>query len=268
MIHELQFSREIIVDINAAVVGISRNRWVTMSFGNASEPKAQQIMKQHGFDVLPIIDRDVVREYFITKSWNDYSRVVRQDITHRDVIPFLTHIPDVVRAFATEKRRFYFLSAENQIVGLISVTNLNSRQVQIFIFSLFCELETLLAKFLSAKISEENLKILLKAKRSPKRYNEIIKRFERDKSQGTDAEFVEYLYLSDLLQLMSEGYWEELKISQEVLNELQGINEWRNRVAHPTRSLIRDPTDVEQLWNTLDRIEEVLFQLRVLLRSI
>lgn len=267
MIHELQFSREIIVDINAAVVGISRNRWVAISSDEATETKAQRIMMKNGFDVLPILNGDVVQEYFITKSWNDYSTVIRQSITHRDVIPYLTHIPNVVRAFATEKRLFYFLSAENKIVGLISVTNLNSRQVQIFIFSLLCELETRLAKFLLAKISEGELRLLLEAKCSRKRYGEIINRFERDKSQGMDAVFVEYVYLSDLLQVMNDGYWKELKISEEAWNELQSIKEWRNRVAHPIQSLIRDPMAVERLWKTLDRIEEVLFQLRVLLKG-
>jgi hypothetical protein len=264
MIHELQFSREIIVDINAAVVGISSNCWVAISTDEATDGKAQQIMKQNGFDILPIVNGEIVREYFITKSWNDYSSVIRHSITHRDVIPFLTGISDVVRAFANNKRLFYFLSAENQIVGLISVTNLNSRQVQIFIFSLLCELETLLAKFLSANTSEENLKILLKAKCTDSRYNEVIKRFERDKLKGMDAEFVEYIYLSDLLQIMNEGCWKQLKISEESWNELQEIKVWRNRVAHPTQSLIREPTDVKRLWKTLDRIEEVLFQLRVL----
>ncbi len=267
MIHELHFSREIVVDINAAVVGISRNRWISIPFNEANENNAQRVMKQKGFDVLPIENGDPVNEYFCTKMWNDYSSIMRQRITHRDIIPFQTHIRDVIRSLAIEQRLFYFLSAENNIVGLISVINLNSRQVQIYLFSLLCELETLLARFLTFKIPEEQIKNLLKAKSSKKRYKDIVNRYEQDRSQGTDAAFVEYIYLSDLLRIMEDGFWKELEISEESWNELQGIKEWRNRVAHPVQSLIRMPEAIGRLWITLDRVEEALFQLRILLKK-
>jgi hypothetical protein len=36
----------------------------------------------------------------------------------------------------------------------------------------------------------------------------------------------------------------------------------RNRVAHPTRTLVNAGQPVKRLWNRIDRAEELIFQLR------
>ena len=46
---------------------------------------------------------------------------------------------------------------------------------------------------------------------------------------------------------------------QEAMNPL---NDLRNSIAHPARSLITNNQSLEKLWGSIDRIEELLFALR------
>jgi hypothetical protein len=54
----------------------------------------------------------------------------------------------------------------------------------------------------------------------------------------------------------------QLGISAERQTDLKKLKDRRNKAAHPVQSLIRKPEEVESLWNTLDLVEEVIFQLR------
>jgi hypothetical protein len=261
LIHEFHFQREGVVDINAAVVGISRSRWTAVTPDDASTDHAQKVMKANGFDILPIYDGRRVREYFHTRDWSDYTSIGQKAITYRDVISYQTPIRDVIKGFAADKRYFYFLDAENRIVGLVSVANLNCKQVQTYLFSLFCELETAMAAYLSSGMTQAEIRNAFSQSQSPK-FSEVESRYKTDLRRGVDAPYVEYLYFSDLIRLITPKQWASLNLSPARQAILKELKEWRNRVAHPTKSLIRKPEDVESLWHSLDSVEEILFQLR------
>jgi hypothetical protein len=261
LIHEVHFQRDGVIDINAAVVGISRSRWTTATPSDASTEHAQKIMRANGFDVLPIDDGRRVREYFNTQEWGDYTSIEQKPTTYRDVISYQAPIRDVIKGFAAERRNFYFLGSENRIVGLVTVGNLNCRQVQIYLFSLFCELETAMACYLSSAMSQDEIKESFTQTRS-RNVPKVNDRYETDKRQGVDAPYVEYLHFSDLIQLIDPKRLAELGISAERQTDLKKLKDWRNRAAHPVQSLIRKPEEVKGLWDTLDLVEEVIFQLR------
>jgi hypothetical protein len=109
LIHEFHFQREGIIDINAAIVGISRSRWTDATPSEASIGHAQKVMRANGFDVLPIDDGQRVREYFNTQEWGVYTSIEQKPITYRDVISYQSPIRDVIKGFAAEKGNFYFL---------------------------------------------------------------------------------------------------------------------------------------------------------------
>ena len=115
MFSDLYFLSESVVAVNAAVVGISKSRWRSIEEDGATEEQAAEIMRMERFDVLPITAGSVVKEYFQTKKWNDFSSICRKSITHRDVIPLQMHIRDVIKGFASDSRLFYFLTNENRI---------------------------------------------------------------------------------------------------------------------------------------------------------
>ena len=69
------FLRESVVEVDAAVVGISRARWTAIDGNKATEERATAIMRKKRFDVLPITDREEVKRYFRTDKWNCYSSI-------------------------------------------------------------------------------------------------------------------------------------------------------------------------------------------------
>ena len=136
------FRRETVVSVDAAVVGISRDRWVALKEGTDSLEEAQRIMASNSFDVLPVVSngRRVV-SYYRTRHWNRFDAIDSARVTYADLLPFDTRIREVIRGLAERKRLFFFLTYEAEIVGLISVANLNARQVQVYLFGLLSELE-------------------------------------------------------------------------------------------------------------------------------
>jgi hypothetical protein len=76
LIHEFHFQREDIVDINAAVVGISRSRRTKVEPNVASNEHSRRVMKANGFDVLPIDDGRRVHEYFNAQELGVYAPTV------------------------------------------------------------------------------------------------------------------------------------------------------------------------------------------------
>jgi hypothetical protein len=259
------FLREAVVDIDAAVVGISSTRWTHIPAAEADPTEAVRIMSDHRFDILPIAAPGGVKEYFHTKVWDDYSTVIRQRITHRDVISFATPLRDVIKGFALNSRHFYFLGNERRIVGLISVANLNCRQVRVYLFSLLSELEIELGKLISDRCGESELLQLTFGTDLKPKYEGVKQRYNSDKAKGIDVPFVEYLYLSDMIKVIRKkklfdrlGYQSAGKFE----DAFGSLVELRDAVAHPTRSLIVDSKSCDKLWSRIDRIEEALFHLR------
>lgn len=265
MFEELHFLRESVVDINAAVVGVSKNKWKSIEEDIATAERAAEIMRRERFDVLPIASGSVTKEFFQTDRWNDYSMISRKSITHRDVISLQTYIRDVIRDFASEPRCFYFLSHESRIVGLVSIVNLNCRQVKVYLFSLLSELETRLGRFISEHTSETELLEMAFEGDDKNKYEEIKNRYKKDRSSGVDVAFVEYLYLSDVVNItLKTGLYSELGYGKNKFKANFGsLVDLRNTVAHPNRSVTTSTDSVVQLWQRIDRIEDALFRLRI-----
>jgi hypothetical protein len=259
MIEDFFFLRKNVVDVDAAIVGISKTRWVALPHMEASIDRAQEIMQQQQFDLLPIITKDgIVCEYFQTADWNNYDKIQRKEIDYDDIIPLQTPLRTVIKSFAKEKRLFYFLTNENRVSGLISVVHLNKRQVRILIFSLISELEIRLSSLIRLRMREEEILKMVGNKDVKQRYSE-------DKEHGIESDLMEYLYFSDLISIIAKndlykilGYPSRKKFE----NALGPINNLRNEVVHPTRSLIARAKSVGKLWDKLETIERNLFRLR------
>jgi hypothetical protein len=154
---ETRVNREFVVDIDAATVGISSRRWKFIASADATAERAAEIMREFRFDTLPIVGvRGSAEEYFHTVKWNHYSDVKRSPITKLDSVPFMTPLKDMIQKFVVESRNFYFLDNEDSVVGLISIANLNCRQVKVYLYSLLSELEIKLGDLLGAIAQSQN----------------------------------------------------------------------------------------------------------------
>jgi hypothetical protein len=270
------FLRENVVDIDAAVVGISRIRWTYIERKSGEDEhlfteRARSCMEAHKFDILPIQNGDVCREYFQTNIWGNYSSIAHKLIGYRDIIPHQTHIRDVVYGFARENRRHFFLADENKIAGLITIGNLNSRQVKIYLFSLISEIEIMLGEFIRSQIDEKDLLPLifededeLKVKKMNESYRRAVKNYTKDQKAEVEDHFVEYLGLWDLKNVvLAKSLHKVLSYEQEKFDkDLELIYALRNRVAHAVRSTVSNNHPHSWLWEVLDRIEEVAFVLQ------
>jgi len=262
---DARFLREGVIEVDAAMVGIGRDRWVSIDAAEATDERAAEIMRANRFDILPISSSGGVREYYGAKTWNDHSVIGKEALTHKDVVPLDTSIRDVIRGFATEGRLFYFLNDESRIVGLVSVTNLNARQVKLYLFGAISELEVRLGALISARVNEADLVAMTFGGTDKEKYDEVKKRYETDRANGVEVDFVEYLYLADLMRIaVAKGLHKVLGYSKTQFEKNFGsINDLRHRVAHPARSLVTGDHRVERLWKRIDRIEEALFALRL-----
>jgi hypothetical protein len=191
-----------------------------------------------------------------------YTSISKKAINHRDIVPFDTRLRDVIRGFAIDSRHFYFLISNRKIIGLISIANLNCRSVKVYLFSLLAELETQMGYFILQKVSESDLLQMTFGSNTKPKYEDVKKRYEEDKSNGLEVPFVEYLYLSDLIniiairKLFSYLRFPSRKKFEDSFNSLISL---RNTVAHPSRSLITDQMSCKKLWEQIDTIEGALF---------
>ena len=260
------FSREHMVEITAATIGISKNKWVALPQAQATKPRAISIMQKHRFDVLPIADGETIRAYYQANEWNNPTAITRKSITHRDTIPLYTPIRTLIKEFAQEaERRFFFLSHNARISGLVSIVHLNRRQVKVYLFSLLSELEMTLSQFIAKHVPEQELLDIVfdGTNDNPGRYEKVKAHYRTDQENGVEVPFVEYLYLSDLINIaIAQRLYQSLGYTRGKFERALGsLNDLRHTVAHPTRSLITTPASVSRLWRRMDRIEEALFKL-------
>jgi len=266
-VDEYFFCRENVIHLDAAMIGISRNNWQSIPEKRASPKAAIEIMQKQRFDVLPMVSGERVTGYFQTSRWNDYSSPVRKSLSYKDVIPLQTHVRDLIKSFAKDHRLFYFLSNENRIAGLVTVADLNSRLVKTYLYSLLCELEIGLGKLISAHVLEGELLTMTSSKSNAGNYEKAKKRFAKDRRNGVETSFIEYLYLPNIIDVIEmKCIYRELDYSKSEFTEgHRSLIPLRNKIAHPNKmltSIINNVDTVDLLWSCVDLIEDALFRLR------
>jgi hypothetical protein len=261
MIEDILFLKSGHVDFNAAVIGIGRSRWEALT-PDASLDHAIREMQKNRFDVIPIDDghQTPIRECFYTKELNVWTpeTVVRGPITYHDVLPAQTPLYDLIQRFVHSNKLFFFLTYENRISGLVSLANLNSRPVQVWLFAMLCELETRLGRVIKAsQITEADILDEISD-------DEIKQRFQTDREKGLENDITEYMYLKDLLDIIrKKDLYRELRYETKTqFKALNRLNDMRNQVMHPVRSLIYNKQAIDKLWSRLELLQDALFRLR------
>jgi hypothetical protein len=267
MVEDFYFLDEGQVKITAASVGISRQRWTVVKEDEICESKQIELMRENRFDHLPIEPKEgTITEYFKTTVPNSFENIEKQTIIYEDIIPLDTNIRDVIDKFVANERSFYFLSFNRSISGLITLGNLNCKQVQIYIFSKICELERELGNYLNSCLTSEEIKNWIEEKSNtndPKdKYRLILINFNELKNSDLDNQLTEHLFLVDFFKIISnKELFKKLGFSKTKWNEVNSINELRKRIAHPTRSLLDKNNNINKLKERLDKIDDLTFRL-------
>ena len=264
MIEEIFYLDEGHINITAASVGISGRRWTCINATTIEGDSYKSLMKDNRFDILPITAADeTTSEFFKTDKPNNYDTISRQTISYKDVLPLDTSVRDIIKGFVIDNRTFYFLTYHSRITGLITLGNLNCRQVQVYIFGLICELERRLTEFIEDNLSKEQLEKFIteksatndKLKESWEHYQELVQ-------SDLENKLIEHLYLIDFFTIIEHfDLNAKLGYSKNKWEELTTINDLRHLVAHPTRSLLDKNNDVNKLWRRIGRVEDLSFRL-------
>jgi len=249
------------VSITAASVGISAKRWISIREQEVNSINHLSIMKSRRFDVLPIIPNSGgTFEYFKTDVPNDYTSASRHIIGDNDKIPLDTEIRKVIKKFAQEKRHHYFLTYEEKVTGLITIGNLNCKQVQVFLFSKICELERSLGDFINYNLKNEEIENYIKEKaKASDKFKIILYNYRELISLDLENNITEHLFLVDFFDIIQKFllHSKELNISSNQWKSMSSINELRNLIAHPTRSLLDRQNSIEKLDARLQIVEDL-----------
>lgn len=264
MIEEIFYLDEGHLKITAASVGISSSRWTSIKDNEIKNENFKKIMKDNRFDILPIISADgTISKFLKTDMPNNYDNISTQTISYRDVLPLDTSIREVIKGFVSDKRTFYFLTYHSRITGLITLGNLNCRQVQVYIFGLICDLERKLSELIDLKLNTQQLDNFMTEKSAT---NEKIKetwmRYQELRQNNLDNKLIEHLFLIDFFNIIEDfDIFKELGYSKNQWHDLTSINNLRNLVAHPTRCLLDKDNDINRLWKRIGKIDDLTFRL-------
>ncbi|BAX81664.1 hypothetical protein [Labilibaculum antarcticum] len=267
MIEDIYFLDDGQVKITAASVGISKLRWTSVKELEISTEKHIDIMSNNRFDHLPIESLNgSITEFFKTEEPNNYKNIIRHKIKYNDLIPLDTNIKDVIEKFANDNRTFYFLCYHKNISGLITLGNLNCKQVQVYIFSLICELERELGDFINSCLSNQEINDWLISKVDKdypgSKYALILKNFNDLTKLDLENQLTEHFFLVDFFKIIKDKeLYEKLAFSKKEWQDLSSINELRKRIAHPTRSLLDKDNDIFKLLERLNKIEDLTYRI-------
>ena len=197
---------------------------------------------------------------------SNYDTILRHTISDKDILPLDTSIREIIKGFADDKKTFYFLAYHSLITGIITLGNLNCRQVQVYIFALICELELGLTDFIENNLNDEQLEDFMDKKSvTNKKLKEIWEKYQKLSKSGLENKLLEHLYLIDFFTIIEHfDLITKFEYSKSKWKELTSINDLRHSIAHPTRSLVDKKNDVNQLWRRIGRIEDLSFRLNQL----
>jgi len=250
-------------EIHAALVGISKVDWIAAEHQDNTD-KALTLMSNYEFDILPKKNKDgSILKYYATDEWGNYENITLHNINPDDLLYYLTNIKDVIHLMYERNRKFFFLTNHTEVIGLITISNLNCKHVSLYFYNLISIFERKMGRFVRDKLSVEQILKTLKDVGESKDISsalDTVKRFTTDSEKGLDGSIVEYLYLSDLFLLAGHfKLYKELGYNKpEAFEKGAGnLRRIRNSIAHPNKSLIKGPASLEELWRGLVKLEEL-----------
>ena len=263
MIEKENFIKPINIDINVATIGINKDDWYCHNPG-MKQNDVMETMLNKGFDVVPIVNKAGVFEKYFTINKYDNPKLDTNDIKEEDKLYYLTHVRDAIWIMKTKQKSYYFLTngrGDNEIVGLLSLSNFNCREFYVFVFSLLSYVEREFA-FLIESDTQEGFRILEKLSQTTElneQLETIKKRYNEDREKQNENDYKEYLYLHHLIWLLKdEKKFEKLKYSnaQDFERGTSKLKDLRNNIAHPVKSLVRNLSDLDSLYIALNKLYE------------
>ena len=252
------------LELTVAQIGINKWDWECIQDKNTNQ--AMQIMISKSYDVLPIVSNGRVIEYYKTKNWGDFSSIEVRPIEGPDKLYYRLSFYDFLKRMIDEKREFYFLADSQEVLGLISLNNLNCLAVYNYIYQITSGLERRVTEMLKEQFSEDYIIDIL-SRTSDKSAAEILKEFNGLKQGNRENSIFDFLYfptLSTILKYAIQDLPDKLKPIEVFRKKFHTNNVYgslRNAVAHPVKPIFtsRDSiSKVDELISDFYNIQEIL----------
>lgn len=258
------FTRKHYNDITAATIGINKEDWYCYKPGMSQKEVAETMLSKN-YDIVPILNMKGVCVGYFTLNEVDNTKLNSNKIKENDSIYYLTHIYDVIWKMTENKKKFLFLSngqKENQIVGLLSLSNFNSREFYIYLYSMISYVECEFATLIKSNKSEGFLILEERNQNaeSKEQFKEIQERIKVDENNNNENDYKEYLYLHHLIWLITaEGEYKRLNYSksQKFEDGTKTLKDLRNYIAHPVKSLVKNLSDLKKLERGMNKLYEL-----------
>jgi hypothetical protein len=253
-------------EITVALAGISKWDWEHVKGPELN--KALSIMSTKNFDIIPIQDPDgMFKQYYGTTIWGKYNEtnIELNQISSSDTLYYLTNIHDAIIKFASTGKNYFFLDNEADVVGLITIGNLNCKHVYLYLYNLIIQLEHALGGFIySQGLLDKDLISMMQLRVNSFNSRSSLERYRADNQKGFDYNFIEYLFLIDLGYIITKAnLLKILELNDEQFNSnLDKINEVRKVVAHPNKSIIRNNQSIKHLSDAIKSIDSLLGKLK------
>jgi CBS domain-containing protein len=250
----------------AAVIGISKKRWVSVVEGENMEMEAMTLMREKRFDCIPIETSDGrCVEYFVAKPRENPVEAVRTTVEFRDTLELDTNFEDLLRHFKSRDREEFFLTGDGQVQGMVAKSNLSCNYVRGYLYSIFGTCEMMLAERVTKYMDVDSVIEYLEHKASTgnassRRYAEDqLKRYKRNISSNRFNTILDNLYFRDLMKLLNSfAENRNLRFSDCEIGQLSDL---RNAIAHPSGGMLSFVNDIDLFIKVVDLAHEVIFYL-------
>jgi len=229
-------------------IATSRPHLRTASAGDSSEA-VHAMMEAEDFDVMPVDDRGTIASFFERR---DDGPPLLRTVAVVDVVSADLSLLELVEHFAASQRRFYLTLGGRSIDGIVTCADLNKPGVRVVIYAILNRLELLLQELVEAHYDDLRWVDLLREEARGR----VQERIREACSGNAALRPTEYLDLSDLLTVCGKTpeTLQALDVpSRSKLDQRYGsLVDLRHAVAHPVRSLVAEPADVDRLWKRID----------------
>lgn len=248
-------------DLELTVAQIGINKWDWENIKRYDKAYAQRIMSHNRFDILPISIDGKTTHYYRTTNWGNFNTIRIRQIEKSDVIYYRLSFIDLIRKMISEERYHYFLGDSKEILGLISLNNLNCIAVYNYIYQITASMEQLVSSYLKSVFDENEVLEWLKNS-SDKQSVKVAEEFMSLQSKNAENSIFHHLYFPSLGTLLKKGETVLQKEKPDLLKYRKkfcsGNLYWeiRNIVSHPVKSLFINETSVNKVHELIaDYIE-------------
>lgn len=244
-------------------ISVNKSDWLYAAHNETKECVFEKMIKNR-FDVLPIREADgSYKKYFRTKERSNFyvDDIKAYEIKPEDCMDHLAGIKVAIKAFAESDRDFFFVTSKKKVTGLLTMGNLNSKHVYVYLYNLIAQLEFGLGKLINRSGIDDNelYRIFEESGKSVKPNT----RYRREIKKGLDHKFVEFAYIGDMAWIIREkNLHRKIGIAAKEFDlSIKLINKLRNVVSHPVNSLIKGKNSVIELDMTIEKMESLILKI-------